>query len=216
MKKIIKVKLTVSFKNDFIPFLENNQACKDYISNVLTYQGLHLSESNKDREETLQNLIWGKLQNSYPIFWVSGLFSWSDTDQDLAFWDDIHQRWQRFLQTEAGIENFEDIGEISKFDVEEVFFSKSLRGQYYKVTDLSYNRPVTDKWNCEKWTQCDSSVKLHETGGIYLILSDYPEGKVMLWHGMLPCPRPMIKVWIPELNRAQWVFYESRGLQKTE
>lgn len=152
--------------------------------------------------------------------WINGMFAWYRTSKGQEFWSNINDLWQKFLQDEAGtvsMGDFEEVGEVSKSYIEELFVSEeSLRGKYYKVTDLSYNRPVTDEWNCKEWKICKHGVELHETGGIYLILSDYPEDKVMLWHGPNPCPRPMIKVWVPELDRAQWVFYEKRNLQETE
>lgn len=209
MKKTVK--LTVSFKDDFISFLENNQACKDYIVSVLER---HRS-GNKDKA-ALQDTIYRKLQDSGPSMWVSGMFVWIDSNRGQEFWSTISDLWEKFLQDEAGTEDFEEVGKISKSDVEEIFVSKSLRGKYYRVTDLSYNRPVTDEWDCGEWKVGEHSDELHETGGIYLVLSEYPEDKVMLWLGGSSSPRPMIKVWVPELDRAQWVFYEKRNLQETE
>lgn len=210
MKKTVKVKLTVSFKDDFIPFLENNQVCNNYIVNVLK------RHRGENKGESL-DLIYRLLQDAGPCMWVSGMFHWSETSEGLKFWSNIDNLWRKVLRDNAGTVDFEKVGEISKSDVEELFFSRSLRGKYYKVTDLSYNRPVTEEWDCKEWKPCEFSVELREIRGIYLVLSEYPEDKVMLWHGgNSSCPRPMIKVWVPELNRAQWVFYKESGLRETE
>lgn len=210
MKKTVR--LIVSFENDFIPFLKNNTAYNDYIGSVLEH---HRGENYN---ESLQDLIYRKLQDVSPWLWISGMFSWIESNQCVAFWSKINTRWHEFLQNEVGIEDCEIVGEVSKSYVEKLFSLEYLRGRYYRVADLSYNRPVTNEWDCKKWKLCDPSVELHKPGGVYLILSDYPEDKIMLWHGSDGSwtPRPMIKVWIPELDRAQWVFYEKRNLQNTK
>lgn len=203
MKKTVE--LIVSFKDDFIPFLENNQVYNAYIGSVLER---HRRSGNKGE---IIDLIYKKLQVISPSIWINGMFTWDETSKGQEFWSSINNLWLGFLQNEAGIEKFETVGEVSKSDVEKAF--SVLRGQYYKVTDLSYNRPVTDEWDCEKWKPYKSSIELHEPGGIYLILSDYPEDKVMLWQdGLSSRPRPMIKVWVPELNKAFWVFYRPMGV----
>ena len=204
MKKFTKIE--VSFINDFVPFLRRFKV--DRLGNR-DVAAVFIQESRKN----LHNLgepgtalqVYERMRDTMdPEGWVSGSFIWDRSTDGADFWEDVDTKWREFLTKEkTGVSEF--IGEITLDDIKSLI-PESIQGKYYTVKDLSYNRPVAEVFENPTWNRYPES-DLTKTGGKYLILSDYPEHKNMSW--LLPGPRPMIKVWVPELNKAWWVFFSS-------
>ena len=198
MKTITKVE--VSFKEDFVPFLQSFNRGRDVVAIYFQECGKNLDRKADAPAVALQ--IYEKLHDIVdPKQWVSRTFIWNDSTDGRDFWGDVDLKWRQFLYKDiAGQSEF--VGVVTFEDIQSLI-PESIQGKYYTVRDLSYNRPVEEAFETCTWNRYTGS-ELVTIGEKYLILSDCPEYKVM---GCCNMARPVIKVWIPRLNRAWWVFF---------
>lgn len=208
MKKITKIE--VSFKDDFVPFLRsfNTERPSRDVARIFIQESIKNLNSPDDSD--LARQIYTKMRDSLdPETWVSGLFVWGVSVDGSDFWENVDLKWRTFLHKEVVGES-EFVGKFELSDIESLL-SKPIQGMYYTVTDLSYNRPAEEVFEKDVWNNTWSGDRPILYGNTYLVLSNFPESKEIAWFA--DCLRPMIKIWVPEVNKAWWVLYKPAQLQ---
>lgn len=192
--KVISVAVELSFGQDFLTFLNQNNALERFCTKFCSDKGI----------EYLASLI----SRVCPRNWISSAFVWDD----IEFWKNLSNKWEKTIsQPEVRNVTFEVVDKDNSqgiWDKMQVY-SGSLQGKYYTVGDNSWNRLADRAIDLQvAWDWDDNSWK-DLIGKTYLILSERPVlRKLKNWDGCGEMFRSFIKVWVPEQECVQWVLYQ--------
>lgn len=215
MKTTIKVTIDVSWE-DLKDFLEKRNLLESYVKNRINYKGEGKAPFSND-------LI--------PESWISSAFTWVLTPEKEDFWATVSHEWVCYLQREV-LQNLTG-NEKRIIDYRwdgdplhsliDYYHSRNLQGRRYEVRDNSWNREVQDQ-DPELWENDDKTwrslvINAENAKKGCLILSEYPETKMIKWKGMGGrveiLERRFIKVLVPGTNKIQWVLFDPNWVKTT-
>lgn len=198
----MKIKVVIGFKADFISFLKENDALNEFFLELTETRGWDPKELARYFQETV------------PVGWISSAFDWENTKAGEKFYSRLGGLWRekvRRVDVPGAIWVFEE--EMGPADdiaciLDNLVLAEGekLVGSWYKVVDNSWNRPCLPEWECSTWTYRKECVGWKNLKGREFLVLSRPIAKT-IEDSAYTATVNMIKVWLPDLNQAQWVFY---------